>query len=120
MDNEDRTEDKPVVSAFPTARVADSYGTDPHEHKPSQDLWDPETADEKQADTGENAEPAGEDEPSAGTSSSSSETSNENSPEKTSPKPAPRTESRTAPDLTGGSTARSTGTGRPGKAKGSN
>ncbi len=88
MAEEDRTNEaaQPVVTGAPTARVADSYGPNPHEHKPSQDAFDPdadkELAEEKQATTAEAADPAetaetdAEEESSPGTSSSSSESSN--------------------------------------------
>lgn len=87
---------------MPTARVADSYGDNPSEHKPSQDPFDPETADEKQAETG-GAEPwdGNSTEPS---SSSSESSSGKNRTSGSSP--APTTANRTAKDRTGGSTAR--------------
>lgn len=119
----------------PTARVADSYGPDPHEHKPSQDPFLPDVdqklTEAKQAATGgadvddETAERAVESYPEEsewdGSSSSTSESSSESSPEKTvsdDPKPAPTTESRTAPAPKGGSSVASTATGRSVSSKG--
>lgn len=95
------------VGHMPTARVADSYGDNPHEHKPSQDVWEADTADEKQAGTGGAEWP--------GSSSSTSPTSKPSSDaKKTSAgsKPAPTTASRTEKDPTDSSSARSTATGR--------
>lgn len=109
MTDENQPVDEPVSTGL-TARVADSYGTDPHEHKPSQDPFDPETADEKQAETGGAPWP--------GSSSSTSESDNGSSTEKnpnSDSAPARTTESRTSPDPTESSTARSTGTGRRAK-----
>lgn len=103
MDQEEHTE---VVTGAPAARVADSYGFNPHEHKPSQDAFDPETADEKQAETG------GVD-VSAGNSSSTSEPIEQNSPEKSESsdsEPARTTENRTGKAKTAGSSARSMAT----------
>ncbi len=57
-----------------TARVADSYGVNPHEHKPSQDPFEAETAVEKQAETGDVECP--------GTSSSTSPTDSDSSDSK--------------------------------------
>jgi hypothetical protein len=88
-----------------TARVADSYGVNPHEHKPSQDPWDAETADEKQAETGV-AE-------WDGTSSSTSPSNSESSGEKIlsdDERPAPNAESPSAPARKANSSARSTAT----------
>lgn len=129
----------PEVTGAPMARVADSYGDNPHEHKPSQDTFAPdadlELAEAKQAATGGRSvdddvaakaaeryadqSDDGSDDVSAGTSSSRSENSNRNSSEKTrsdDSETAQTTGNRTAPGRMGTSSARSTATG-PSKAK---
>lgn len=108
------TDEYTPVSTGLTARVADSYGSDPHEHKPSQDPWDPETADEKQAATGG----VGEEEPSAGTSSSDSETNDVSSSGKSrnsGAKPARSAVSRSGRGQKDSSSAPSTDTDSKGK-----
>ena len=89
-----------------TARVADSYGLNPHEHKPSQDPFEAETADEKQAETGDVECP--------GTSSSTSPSDSGSSVSKNlsgDEKPAPSAASPSGPARKANSSARSTGTG---------
>lgn len=111
MTDEDTTQ---PVSTGLTARVADSYGADPHEHKPSQDPWDAETADEKQAATGG----VGEEESSPGTSSSDSETNDASSSGKTrssDAKPARSAVSRSGRGQKDSSSAPSTDTDSKGK-----
>lgn len=88
-----------------TARVADSYGLNPHEHKPSQDPFEAETADEKQAETGDVECP--------GTSSSTSPSDSDSSASKNlsdDEKPAPSAESPSGPARKANSSARSTAT----------
>lgn len=126
------TDEPQVVSTGLTARVADSYGANPHEHKPSQDPFAPdvdlELAEAKQAATGDarvdddvlekaaQPYPDGEEESSPGSSSSTSRNETESSERKTASDstPARTTESPSEPDPKGSSTARSTGTGRSG------
>lgn len=101
-------------SPYATARVADGYGVDPHEHKPSQDAFDPDGEQDTEAAQAETGGVV----PCPGTSSSPSESSDDSS-SKTSGKsdssPVPTTANRTAPDRTGSSTARTTGTGHKNK-----
>jgi len=87
-----------------TARVADSYGFNPHEHKPSQDPWDPKTAEEKQAGTGGEQWPG---KTSSGSSDSSSDS--ELKPE-SDESPAPSAENPSAKGRKASGTARSTAT----------
>jgi hypothetical protein len=140
------TEEQPeVVSTGPTARVADGYGVNPHEHKPSQDPFAPdvdeELAEAKQAvsagaavdpeveqkaaepysapDVPEDDEDEQEgDDEWDGTSSSESESNSDSSSEKrpnSTDSPAPTTASRTKKAPTGSSTAASTATDPKGK-----
>lgn len=101
---------------FPTARVADSYGADPHEHKPSQDVWDADTAEEKQAGSGgvNGEENGGGDGVSPGPNSSTSPSETESTDVKTDgdSTPAPMTENPSEKAPTGSSTADSTATAR--------
>lgn len=102
-----------VASTGLTARVADSYGPNPHEHKPSQDPFlpdvDADAAEEKQAETGDAAW-------AGNSSSTSSDETPSTSPKKrkSASKPAPSAGSRSTPDQPGSSTARSTGTSSQG------
>jgi hypothetical protein len=100
-----------VTPSGPTARVADSYGLNPHEHKPSQDPWVAETAGDKQAGT------SGVEVSCPGSSSSTSENDSESSSPKTGQDstPARTAASHSAPDPTASSSARSTATGRSGR-----
>lgn len=101
----------PVFSTGLTARVADSYGADPHEHKPSQDPFDPNQP-EKQAETG-GVYVAEEDRwDGSNSSTSSSETESSDGKTDSDSTPAPTTESPSVKDPTGSSSARSTGTAR--------
>lgn len=114
MADEQQIEQEAVPSG-PTARVADSYGDNPNEHKPSQDPWDPDTADDKQAATG--GVDVREEESSAGSSSSTPTSSSESSSPKSrnsDSRPAPAAESPTGQGPKGSSTARSTER-KPGK-----
>jgi hypothetical protein len=89
-----------------TARVADSYGTDPNQHKPSQDPWAADTADDKQAETG--------DVPWVGTNSWPTGSSGSSSNARTggASTPAPTTVNRSSKGRTGNRSASSTATGR--------
>lgn len=102
-----------AATPYGTARVADSYGANPHEHKPSQDAFQPDgdqDTEAAQAETGGRGVEYGWD----GSNYSTSPSSDESSPEKTrsdDSSPAPSAESRTGRAPKGSSTARSTGTG---------
>lgn len=118
MAEDDTQRPEPVVApSGPTARVADSYGTNPNEHKPSQDPWVAEEADAKQAETGGVPVVAVEEESSPGSSSSTSPSS-EPSSKPTNPtvpgKPARGAGNPSTPAPKAGSTARSTGSGKSG------
>lgn len=118
MSEEHEYVDTAPVSTSPTARVADSYGVNPHEHKPSQDPWEADTADDKQAETGgvqvaPGEALADEEEPSPGSSysdSQSSDASTESTKPKSDFKPAQSAENPSTPAPKGSSTARSTAT----------
>ncbi len=106
----------PVVTGSPTARVADSYGDNPHEFKPSQEAFDPD-ADEKLAEEQQaSTEPAArEEESSPGNSSSTlpeSETSSGEKSQTSADKPALSAGSRTSKGRTGSDSAVSTDTER--------
>lgn len=107
----DEQHEPEAVPSGPTARVADSYGANPNEHKPSQDPWVADEADDKQAETG-GVVPTREEESSPGSSSSTSETDSGSSSSKTGQgsTPARTAVSPSTPAPKGSSTARSTGT----------
>lgn len=122
-DEEQEVHDVAAASPYGTARVADSYGVNPHEHKPSQDTWSADDADDKQAETGgaqlQPGEALANEEESSPGSSSEQEQSSDDSSSKTSDssdsKPARTTASRTSKAPTGSSTARSTASDPKGK-----
>jgi hypothetical protein len=89
-----------------TARVADSYGTDPSQHKPSQDPWAADTAEHKQAETGGA--------PWVGTNSWPTGSSGNSSNARTggASTPAPTTANRSSQGRTANRSAGSTATGR--------
>jgi hypothetical protein len=118
---EDEITEVAAATPYGTARVADSYGPDPHEHKPSQDAWVAEEADEKQAETGGAQLDPGEalanreEEPSPGSSSEASLSSSESTGERTQssgPKPARTTGNRT-PKAQAGSSGAGTAASAP-------
>jgi len=103
-DEAPEVENAEPVSTGLTARVADSYGPNPHEHKPSQDPWDADTAEEKQAETGVTEWPGK-------TSSESSENNSDSSPKTDGDSiPAPSAENPSAKVRKGSGSARSTAT----------
>lgn len=110
-----------VVSTGLTARVADSYGVNPHEHKPSQNPFVPDEAEEEQAETGGvDVDDEGRADSSPGNSSSTSAGGTKSSGPKTDSgsTPAQSAGNRSARALKGSSSASSTGTGRSAQSSG--